>query len=356
MPSVSHAEDPTFSRLADATAYVRQCAEKRLGEYFFYLTDSKAVSWDIDTLLNEFCECSGIIVHLAINRREVSPGKLRIGLRPTYRPGVLIADAWEKGNTAGLSSDEKKALAHAEKVAKSIRSRYASDLDRELAVHDYLCEILTYEDADTSQKLPPQRMATYALNSGKANCQGYADAFYLLGTLVGLNVRIQDGEITSGGHCWNAVELDGKWYALDVTADDTDGNDCAPEAPCYIYFNVGRDLLAASKYTWKDTQETADIIDHTDGNYFFYHGGAGQYGAAFEKMRDLTQYCYDLKKNEGIDGCWTMLVNGAKGFDTDDFHNSMKKTTDHHGGPTRWTFWYWQMGGNLYIFNLWRQF
>ena len=73
-------------------------------------------------------------------------------------------------------------------------------------------------------------------------------------------------------------------------------------------------------------------------------------------MDDLTQYCYNLKKNEGLDGCWAMLVNGAQGFETDDFHTSMKKVTNKHGGATKWTFWYWRQGENLYIYNLWRQF
>lgn len=356
VPSVSLAEEPTFSRLADATAYVRQCAEKRQNEFFFYLTDPQVVSWDVDALLDEFVECTGIIVWLSINRQEAGPDKLRIGLRPTYRPGVLMADAWKNGDTGGLSSDEKKALEHAENVAHSIRSQYASDLDRELAVHDYLCKILTYEEADNSYKQPPQRLATYALNTGKANCQGYSDAFYLLGTLAGLNVRIQDGDNRAGGHTWNAVELDGNWYMLDVTVNDTNGDTLAPEAPGYIFFNMGRDLLAASGYTWKETREAADIAEYTDGNYFFYHGGVGQYGAAFGKMKDLTQYCYDLKKNEGINGCWTMLVNGADGFDVDDFHASMKKATNKHGRATKWTFWYWRRGGHLYIYNLWREF
>ncbi len=356
MPAPSMAEEPTFSRMADAAAYVRQCTGERQEQFFFYLTDPKAVSWDLDTLLRQFIECTGWTCYLYINRKQVNSEKIYVGLKYTYRSGVRMADAWKNGNTAGLSSDELKALNKAGTVAMTIRSQYASDLDRERALHDYLCEHLTYEDADHSYDIPPQQQASYALNTGKANCQGYSDAFYLLGTMAGLNVRIQNGFNRQGAHTWNAVELNGSWYMLDVTSDDTDGDSLSSDAPAYLCFNMGKDLCDAGGYTWDDTWNVADIRSFTDENYFFYHGGAGQYGAAFSRMDDLTQYCYHLKKNEGMDSSWTMLVNGADGFDVDDFHASMKKATNKHGRATKWTFWYWRMGGHLYIYNLWRAF
>ena len=356
LPRVSLAEEPVFSRLGDATAYVRRCADERQYEFYFYLTDPKVMNWDIDDLLHEFIQCTGWSCYTYIQRKEIDAGKIRVGLRIIYRPGVRMADAWKSGNADDLSSDEKKALKKAESIAASIRKEYASDLDRERAIHDYLCKILVYEDAEKTDFVASQTMANYALNTGKANCQGYSEAFYLIGTMAGLNVRIQNGSNRIGEHTWNAVKLDGKWYMLDVTANDTNGDILASEAPGYIYFNMGRDLCKSSGYTWEDTWEEADYSAVTDGNYFFYHWGGGEYGAAFSSMRDLTEHCYNMKKNMGYSSGWTMLVNGAKGFEADDFHNSMKKTTDNHGGPTKWTFWYWTEGGHLYIYHQWKQF
>ena len=63
-----------------------------------------------------------------------------------------------------------------------------------------------------------------ALLNGQADCDGYADAMFLVGRLAGLNVRRQYGDSANGGvsgwfttHMWNLIELDGSWRMMDVT-------------------------------------------------------------------------------------------------------------------------------------------
>lgn len=68
-----------------------------------------------------------------------------------------------------------------------------------------------------------------ALVNGKAVCEGYARAFKLVMDRLGVECVLVQGVAqgeTNGGyepHMWNYVKLDGGWYAVDVTWNDTAG-------------------------------------------------------------------------------------------------------------------------------------
>lgn len=61
-------------------------------------------------------------------------------------------------------------------------------------------------------------------------CQGYAYALKYLCDIKGMNNVVITGDLYQtysdpGPHAWNAVELDGAWYAIDTTANDSLGTD-----------------------------------------------------------------------------------------------------------------------------------
>lgn len=96
-----------------------------------------------------------------------------------------------------------------------------SDYETVLAINDYLCSRITYD------LYAKERESVYgALVDGKCVCEGYAHAFKLLcdrfgvvcATIIGTGYTAEGSE----GHVWNAVLLDGKWYAVDVTWNDYD--------------------------------------------------------------------------------------------------------------------------------------
>ena len=88
-----------------------------------------------------------------------------------------------------------------------------------LRIHDYLidnCRYVTGEDIYSST-------AYGCLVEKKANCEGYAKAFDLLASKMGLKSILVTGVTDKGeNHAWNQVSIDGEWYNLDVTWDDTD--------------------------------------------------------------------------------------------------------------------------------------
>lgn len=57
-----------------------------------------------------------------------------------------------------------------------------------------------------------------ALVEGTALCQGYATAYSYLLSLAGINSELV--ESLEMQHMWNSVQLDGRWYHVDVTMDD----------------------------------------------------------------------------------------------------------------------------------------
>lgn len=83
----------------------------------------------------------------------------------------------------------------------------------------YLCDSITYEQN------VHQATVFGALVEGVCVCEGYAHAFALLCAEYGITCAcivgngVTDGE--SEGHMWNAVLIDGVWYAVDVTWNDS---------------------------------------------------------------------------------------------------------------------------------------
>lgn len=93
-----------------------------------------------------------------------------------------------------------------------------TDAETARAINDYLCARIQYEDDEDRQNVYG------ALIGRKCVCEGYAHAFKLLCDLYGVRcvsiVGIGHTEAGSTAHIWNAVCLDGAWYAVDVTWND----------------------------------------------------------------------------------------------------------------------------------------
>ena len=100
---------------------------------------------------------------------------MRIHFRITEYPGTRVANAYLRGSTDYLTSDELQLYNKAVEIVNEAKKR-PSLLAQELYIHDEICRRVTYElDKNT---------AIDALVYGKADCDGYADAFYMLGRIV----------------------------------------------------------------------------------------------------------------------------------------------------------------------------
>ena len=112
-----------------------------------------------------------------------------------------------------------------------------SDYEKILFVHDYIAQNTVYDasvDYETGSGLC--YTAYGCLVNKKAVCQGYAEAFTYIMNRMGIESGVCQGDTYAGGHAWNYVMIDGEYYWLDITWDDTD-NDTFPVSHNYFLFN-----------------------------------------------------------------------------------------------------------------------
>ncbi len=107
-------------------------------------------------------------------------------------------------------------------VIDTLKASNCSQVDLELAIHNKLIANADYAynsgTTTGSSETWAHTIAGIFINK-KAVCEGYSKAFQLLANYAGLNAIYVVGD-AGGDHAWNYIELDGKWYALDVTWDD----------------------------------------------------------------------------------------------------------------------------------------
>lgn len=142
--------------------------------------------------------------------------------------GVGIGEAMQAEaavQTAEMSADLETA---AKKAIATYTDPGMKSYEKVLSLHDYLILNCKYDyENSKAGTLPDSAYTAYgALVKGKAVCEGYAEAFLYLMNKVGVPCRLVKSK--SMNHTWNVVQLDGKWYHVDVTYDDplTNNRDC----------------------------------------------------------------------------------------------------------------------------------
>lgn len=97
-----------------------------------------------------------------------------------------------------------------------------NDYQKLKAIHDYLIDTIEYENDLTQNNI----YDIYgALVNKRCVCEGYAKAYQYLLNEIGIENTIVIGTGTNSkgeteNHAWNYVQLNGQWYAVDVTWDD----------------------------------------------------------------------------------------------------------------------------------------
>ncbi|MBR0101939.1 MAG: hypothetical protein IJQ01_00395 [Selenomonadaceae bacterium] len=256
---IVHAEEqidwnsvPQFNTKAEVAAYIENGRRQGQMDFYFVLTSVK-ISTDKEKGIKEI---------LALNEEFIN----EIALAPIGNlsgeygtshflyeivmeyPGNRVANAYLSGNTQGLTADEMQLYNVAVSIANEA-NRLSSPLEKELYIYKELCNRGTYYDekdmfnADDT----PKRFTTAfgALIDGKTNCSGFADAFYMLGRMCGLNVGRIGGYIKENGkpvrHGWNTITFDDvKTYCVDVTNGSSMKNLYLFNAPLKIMKNTHR--------------------------------------------------------------------------------------------------------------------
>lgn len=116
-----------------------------------------------------------------------------------------------------------------------------SELEKALYLHDYLLSIATYYNGNNLMTKSAGNLLAY----GNGVCQAYSDAYILLLKLSGISCSHVAS--SSMRHVWPVIKLDGEYYHIDPTWDDTR----ATNSISHKYFlRNDAEFQSLSHYSW----------------------------------------------------------------------------------------------------------
>ncbi len=173
-----------------------------------------------------------------------------------------------------------------------------SDYEVELLVHDYLVTNITYDTNAASTgniELYPHAWNVYgALTLNSCVCEGYAESFMLIMKMFGIKCGLSTGSV----HMWNYILLDGDFYYVDVTWDDSDYNNLI----YYTYFNVTYDFVQ-NAHPFYPVYSSATSNDIQRGNFNI-----------FTPICTATKYNYDRMSSTILDDPTSLVTDFANAF------------------------------------------
>lgn len=194
----------------------------------------------------------------------------RSGVVTSFSPGYNELAEDIAGNTARFEAALYDALADMWSLeGEAQKAKYA---------HDYLTHTVSYElEAEHNQT------AFSAAVNGSSVCAGYAHAFQYMMQKMGIPCAYMLGGVNGGYHAWNQLELEGEFYAMDVTWDDPIG--AAPDKYSYKYFNITEDAIGKTH----SRMEVSHHIPEATGTRCSYENAfAGvEYGTDFEAIKGV---------------------------------------------------------------------
>lgn len=139
-------------------------------------------------------------------------------------------------------------------------SRFSSDFDKVLAIHDEIIKRYEYwklRDGETEFHVNTSNAYSFA-KYGEATCQAYSQLFNVVMKRLGINTTF----CNNSNHQWSMVELNGKWYHIDLTWDDPIFNDGSNSYKAmHKYFLVSDSTMESD--TWKPSHEPASTWGYT---------------------------------------------------------------------------------------------
>ncbi|MEJ8734108.1 transglutaminase domain-containing protein [Mediterraneibacter sp. ICN-202921] len=164
-------------------------------------------------------------------------------------------------DTDEISQKQEKIAAEVQNVIKEIITEDMTELEKELAINQYLCDTAEYdmdalENAEENnfvgvdEKFNDAFTPYGVLLNKKGVCSSYAGAFKLLADAAGLESIIVTGNLDGDlPHAWNKVKIEGQWQIVDSTNNDNE-----------LIFNALLNLPdnAAKKVLVEDTRYALD--------------------------------------------------------------------------------------------------
>jgi transglutaminase/protease-like cytokinesis protein 3 len=185
---------------------------------------------------------------------------------------------------------ETPAQVHAvqKQIQKVLKKIIKPDMDvytKEKAINDYIAN-------NVSPKTIPNSTAYYALFTHQGDCQGISELAYQMFNAAGIPAKIIVGDVYGQNgtnkisypleygqsfsiqpspnffgvnHAWNEVELNGKWYQLDITLDNPVGRPSGEMM--YDFYNLTSSKMAIT-HSWNKNFNNSNLP--VADTYFLY--------------------------------------------------------------------------------------
>ncbi len=151
-------------------------------------------------------------------------------------------------------------------IIAEVTTPQMTDLEKELALHDYLIKTSRYNPDEVTNNIypAPQHMAYEIIFAGEGICEAYAEAMNILLNRVGIKSIILGGSVGDvgdqanwAGHAWNYVKVGNAYYHLDATWNDPTPDN--PNTLVHEYFNV-TDSFMARDHEWKESLDEIEAF------------------------------------------------------------------------------------------------
>jgi len=200
---------------------------------------------DFETVINQAMELISqkTGVEDLLSRWEYSGTTQKLNIKMQYR--------YDQERFAQELGKNEVVQEKAEEIIRTYIKPGMTEYDKEKVLHDYIVNHSQYDYENLmNNTIPHDSFTPYGiLILGRGVCQGYAEAFELLGKKAGLECQVVIGKAYGvnqwSGHAWNIVKIGDRYYHLDVTFDDP-------------VIKGGNGILRYNYYNLTDTEITKD--------------------------------------------------------------------------------------------------
>ncbi len=165
-------------------------------------------------------------------------------------------------------SYDDNAFVDATREALAVVKPEMSDLEKAVVLHDYLAVNCEYDKENLDKgKVPDVSYTAYGTLVNRISvCEGYALAYKYLLNQAGIECLMVKSEAMN--HAWNLIQLNGKYYQVDVTWDDPTWDLIGRARHKYMFRSDTAFVNNCEHHDWIVT-EGSEVVDYkaTDTSY-----------------------------------------------------------------------------------------
>ena len=204
---------------------------------------------------------------------------------------------------------------------------------KELKIHDNIAKNIEYYDYDNITTIPAMYHTAYSgITEKKAVCDGFTKLFQLALNEIKINSILVTGKLDSDPHAWNMVQLDGKWYNVDLTSDKTIKD--KEGIVIHSYFNVTNDSIMKTHVF--DTLDILPIADSEEYNYYVKENkvikSVDNFVTKFESilLDNKDNSLLELRIDESISSVPEKIVRRLSQRDHEEYIDEEKSTIQYY--------------------------